>query len=216
MTDADASALLRRLEILEAKEEIRDVLYRYCRGCDRSDVELLRSCYHPGAKDVHWVFVGDGHEFAADTIAKLGTLPNRKHYVTNPLIDLDLDGDRAFVESSYFATQRIPLDDGTWVDVQSEGRYLDVFERRGGEWRIGHRHMAAEKTWMVEGERAPVVGGAGRAVPDERQRSGDFPHDPVYRGYDIVELMPPEFRTDDDLFDAIRAHVRGRRQVGAA
>jgi hypothetical protein len=39
---------------------------------------------------------------------------------------------------------RIPLDDGRVVDQQGEGRYLDVFERRGGEWKILHRTFASE------------------------------------------------------------------------
>jgi hypothetical protein len=29
------------------KQEIHDVLMRYCRGIDRCDEELLRSVYHP-------------------------------------------------------------------------------------------------------------------------------------------------------------------------
>jgi hypothetical protein len=66
----------------------------------------------------------------------------------------------------------------------------------------------------VEGGRAPSVG-QGRPIPDERQRSGGRPDDPVYRGYGIVDLMPAPFRTDDDMFDAIREHFGARRTADA-
>ena len=32
------------------RQEIHDVLARYCRGVDRADPELLRSVYHEGAR----------------------------------------------------------------------------------------------------------------------------------------------------------------------
>jgi len=31
------------------ERDIRNVLTRYCRGIDRIDMELVRSCYHPDA-----------------------------------------------------------------------------------------------------------------------------------------------------------------------
>jgi len=197
----DLRTLAARLEALEAREAIREVLNDYARGVDREDLELLRSCYHPDAVDVHWTFIGNAHEFAQDVIDKMGGLPNKKHYITNAAIELD--GERAFVESSFLATQRIPLDGGRVADLQAEGRYLDVFERREGVWRIAHRHMVTEKTWSVVGAAPPTVG-AGRPVPDERQRSGKFPDDPVYRGFGITALTPPEYRHEGDLYAAIR------------
>lgn len=42
---ATLADLLKRLELVEAKEAIRDVLYRYARGADRGDIELFKSCY---------------------------------------------------------------------------------------------------------------------------------------------------------------------------
>lgn len=38
---------------ISAHIEIQQVLFRYCRGVDRGDKELLRSVYHPGATDNH-------------------------------------------------------------------------------------------------------------------------------------------------------------------
>jgi hypothetical protein len=44
---------------LVAREEIRDVLFRYTRGIDRLDLDLVRSCYHADAHDNHGAFRGD-------------------------------------------------------------------------------------------------------------------------------------------------------------
>ena len=51
------------IETLLAKQEITDVVYRYARGIDRMDFELVRSCYHPDAYDDHGAFKGNVDEF---------------------------------------------------------------------------------------------------------------------------------------------------------
>ena len=38
-----------RLARLADRLEIRDVVYRYCRGIDRREYDLVRSCYHHDA-----------------------------------------------------------------------------------------------------------------------------------------------------------------------
>ena len=50
---------------LADREAIRDCMYRYSRGIDRCDVELLRSAYWPDATDNHTGFVGTREEFIA-------------------------------------------------------------------------------------------------------------------------------------------------------
>ena len=46
------------LEELVAKQEISELLHRYCRGIDRFDRDLVRSCYHDDADDDHGIFRG--------------------------------------------------------------------------------------------------------------------------------------------------------------
>jgi hypothetical protein len=46
-----------KLQRLLDEAEIRDVHLRYCRGIDRMDFDLVRSCYHPDGIDRH----GDSH-----------------------------------------------------------------------------------------------------------------------------------------------------------
>lgn len=45
-------------EEMADREAIRDCLYRYARGVDRCDEELLRSAYWENAMDDHCLFVG--------------------------------------------------------------------------------------------------------------------------------------------------------------
>ena len=45
-----------RLSRLLDRNEIEEVVLRYCRGIDRRDFDLVRSCYHPDATDRHGSF----------------------------------------------------------------------------------------------------------------------------------------------------------------
>ena len=84
------ATLERHLEVHDAKEQIRDVLYRYARGADRCDLELFKSCYHPDATDCHWFYNGNADDFADWVIPVLRDCDNSQHSITNPLIELDL------------------------------------------------------------------------------------------------------------------------------
>ena len=50
-----------RLQELCDRADIFDCMYRYARGIDRMDRELLRSTYHDDAVDDHVGFVGPVH-----------------------------------------------------------------------------------------------------------------------------------------------------------
>ena len=178
------SALEAQLEEHDAKEQIREVLYRYARGVDRCDLELLKSCYHPDATNCHWFFNGNGHDFADFVIPLLSECDNSQHSITNPLIDLDLDNDRAFVECQWYVLHHLPFDDGRYIDQQVEGRYLDVFERRDGEWKFFHRQTALEafREFVVP----DVV--SMRGYPDDFPGVGyRAPKDAVYKGSAIAD-----------------------------
>lgn len=138
-----------RLERLESRQAIHDVLMRYCRAVDRLDVALLRSCYHEGSWDDHGHYKGAGHEFAAFIV---GSLAQRAHHTThavaNVLIEMDAEHrDLARAESYALAHLRRTDPSGLeWLDGFS-GRYLDRFERRNGTWRISERVVVHD--WSV-------------------------------------------------------------------
>lgn len=198
---ADIDDLLARLEDLEAREQIRDVLYRYARGVDRGDIDLLKSCYHPDATDCHWFFNGKAHAFADFVIPLLRKIPNSQHSITNPIIDLD--GEKAFVECQFYVVHRVHVDETKIVDQQVEGRYLDVFERRNGDWKISYRRL------LVEAFREHVVDAeqGNRYPADHPAVAKRQPDDPLYRGYAIAQ-EPFEPVEGSDLWAAVRERHR--------
>jgi len=115
---------------------IRRVLYRYCRGIDRIDAELIRSAYWPGATDDHGVFTGSAEEFARWVVGVLATFEQTQHSLHQTSIDVL--GDRAFTETYFDARHRLRREGRLMLETFG-GRYLDRFERRDGEWRIAHR-----------------------------------------------------------------------------
>jgi len=80
------------VEALLAKQAITEVVYRYCRGIDRFDREMVRDCYWPEATDEHGSFTGTRDEYISWVFDRL--LPRyswSQHFIGNVLIDqLDL------------------------------------------------------------------------------------------------------------------------------
>lgn len=171
-------------------------------GADRADIELFKSCYWPDANDLHWFFNGNAHEFADYVIPLLARISNSQHSITNPIIELD--GDRAFVECQWYVVHHIPLDEtsDTFVDQQGEGRYLDVFERRDGEWRILHRQAVQESIRELLSH--PIM-----PIPADHPAMGQrAPGDAVYQG---MELLNVPFMSVPGL--DLWADVRARHTV---
>lgn len=134
MTALDADQLRSLLD----RETIREQLFRYSRGIDRSDADLIAAVYWPDAVDEHGAL---GRIAGTDCASRLleansGVSEASQHCLCNILIDLD--GDEAYVES-YFLNFLTMNRDGREATRTMGGRYVDRFERRHGEWRIAHR-----------------------------------------------------------------------------
>jgi hypothetical protein len=125
-------------QILLDERAIHELLTRYSRGVDRCDEELLRSCYHPDATDDHGWYKGLGTDFAREVVARHKGGPHTQHAISN--VRLDVRGDVAYGET--YVTLRTTGPDGELVS--GFGRYIDRFERRGGEWRIADRKVTLE------------------------------------------------------------------------
>lgn len=128
------------------RESIRDCLYRYCRGIDRCDPDLLRSAYWPDAIDDHGDFKGTIEQFIAWAEPQLHRSGQNLHMIGNILIRID--GITAAVESYFWFVITRP--GGGPRDMLGCGRYLDRFERRGDEWRIAARLVMTD--WFQEQE----------------------------------------------------------------
>ena len=139
----------RRLADLLDRTEIHDTVLRYCRGIDRLDEVLVRSCFHPEATDAHGSFSGTIDEFVVWAFALLRKYDSTMHLVANHLCTLD--GDAAVAETYGIAYYR-SSDPLPRRNLTVGFRYLDRFDLRDGTWRISRRIATTE--WV----RAPGEG----------------------------------------------------------
>jgi hypothetical protein len=127
------------IEELAAKQAITEVIHRYCRGMDRMDAEITRSCWHAGGTDDHApVFKGTVEGFIEWLWPVHAAMTTTRHVVSNILIDLDLENGRAGSETYWSLVLRVPRD-GVEYDIIAGGRYLDRFECIDEVWAIRHR-----------------------------------------------------------------------------
>jgi hypothetical protein len=145
------------VERLVAEAAVRDVHSRYCRGIDRMDWDLVRSCYHPDAVDNHGPYKGDVEGFIGWVSGLLPAYESTTHFVGQQLVEVD--GDVAWHEAYCRAYHRSKAtDDAPASDSILNIRYVDRMERRGGQWRIAARVVVVDsaRTDPVAGD--PDVG----------------------------------------------------------
>ena len=165
-----------RLDEMLEKEAIRECMYRYCRGVDRLDGDLIRSTYWPDAVDQHGPYRGDVEGLVAILEEVYGKMDHGVHLVGN--IQIQLAGSRATVESS-FQAYAAPDDtpEGLRLEEFLLGRYLDVFEKREDEWRVLQRTVVYD--WI---RRTPLPNGLGEPAFGMFQPPGlHAPDDPSYQ-----------------------------------
>jgi hypothetical protein len=117
---------------------IQQVLARYCRGIDRLDRELLEAAYWEDGFDDHVLFAGKPADFISWVLDYLAKDKSSMHMLGQSYIELD--GTQARAET-YFTAQHVREDESGDIIGYSSGRYLDVFEKRGDEWRIFKRFL---------------------------------------------------------------------------
>jgi len=191
----DVEARLARLESelaeLRDREAIREVIHRYCQAVDRCDLDMLKSCYHEDGYDDHGFFAGNAHEFAEYVIPCLERVDSSMHSITNTRFRFD--GERCATTSQWHVVHRLKHDEG-FTDFLHQGRYLDVWEKRAGEWRILHRVIAGDfDRWLH--------------TLDIRSRAGDSPNrslqgcrgpqDPGNLWFDLLDHKPDRPAVDD-------------------
>jgi hypothetical protein len=126
------------LRALADRQEITDLIYRYCRSVDRLDVPLGHSIWHADAVADYGpaIYQGDGRGVIDLICAQhLHTL-HHSHQISNILIDLD--GDRAGSETYVTASIRIRSGDRL-QQITFWGRYCDRWSRRNGRWGLDKR-----------------------------------------------------------------------------
>lgn len=166
-------ALARRLDLVESKQQITEILYLYARGWDRLDEETLRACFWPDSMHEHSAYQGRSMDFISKNFPYIATIASTMHRISNPIVEID--GDRATSECCFASHHRREAADGSGEeDYFLWGRYLDRFERRDGEWRIAYRRG------LNETERTQPRADPNLSKAPASQKGGRKPGDPLY------------------------------------
>lgn len=174
----DLAATVQRLADTQA---IADVVgARYAKALDWLDLARLKECFWEDGHVDYGFFVGNAHEWCDVVMPIEASSLHRFHYVFNILVDVD--GNRATVESNSLAGSRRPGGDDDAPVMQSlhGSRYLDTVERRDDQWRILERTVLLEFT-----NRYPSPDAPHGAISALQLVSGLGPDDPRYRPYDL-------------------------------
>lgn len=154
------------LQVLLDKQDIHEVVLRYCRGVDRLDFPLVRSCYLDDGIDHHTGFTGSADDYVAWLTTKLPQFSGTLHLVGNHLAEVD--GDVAYAETYGTAHHwGEPVDDPT-VNFTSAFRFVDRLERRHGAWGIAERHAVREWTRSVPADQVRPKEGEGPSARRDR------------------------------------------------
>lgn len=136
------------LRALLDRDRIRQCVERLARGEDRRDGAMIKAAYWPDSTTDYGVFKGDFDAYYAWVIPGADAITNTQHVLGQSYIELAGDGAR--VETHVVSYHRVNM--GTEErDTCIGGRYLDVFTRRDGEWRIAERTMLYDwyQDWSV-------------------------------------------------------------------
>jgi len=176
MSEDRLAQLERKVQDLTDRQEIYDCLVRTSRGNDRFDEDLIVGSYHP-----------DGlHELGANLIPgpEYGDYANKGHLAicdvnmhAVTMHSCDIDGDVAHAESYVIG---LFADKGAETSRMLAGRYLDLLEKRDGEWRIALRRTTVEVVMegvakLPNGQTPPGTG----YVKGSRDRSDLSYHRPL-------------------------------------
>jgi hypothetical protein len=170
MSEPVGVKVLKSLDVLLIKQDIRDALSRYCRAMDRRDEPLAAGVWHvEGTADYGDIFRGTGAEFATWVTETHGGFDRHSHQITNVLVEVGSTGDAAVSEAYVtVALWTAPDANGGVTQILSRGRYLDKWERRG-RWGIVDRHYVEDYTTMQQLTAAEVA----PASPDSRRDHDD-------------------------------------------
>ena len=137
-------ALVGQVDQLMSRWAIEEVLLNYARGNDRNDLDMIRSCFWPESTHKHGRFEGLSQDFVSFAAKILGALKLTAHHISN--ISVQTEGNRAFSECYYHAYHIRTNKNGDEEEAHFYGRYLDLFEKRDGIWKIIRRRGLSDLT----------------------------------------------------------------------
>lgn len=162
MTTAQVAALLDRLQVLEARADITDCVYRLARAGDRLDRALMQSAFAPGATvDYGALFQGSAEDFIDFTFQFQRVDIPVHHMIGNVMVTMH--GDASAIAESY-ELARHPMPPGVDGDMILASRLLDQMVRTDDGWRIERRLKVADWARTLTGgdglyDRLPLAKG---------------------------------------------------------
>jgi hypothetical protein len=146
------------------RQQIHDVVLRYCQGIDRLDLDLVRSAYHPDGVDHHTGFDGTADEYVAWVGPLLrDQLDGTMHVMGNHRVELF--GDDALSET-YLTAVHWGADPGSPASFTTGARYVDHMTFRDGRWAITERWAVREWLRPEGGVLTPATGAGPLARRD--------------------------------------------------
>jgi len=141
--------------LADEKDAIREVMARYCHALDAGEFDKVANLF---AEDGEWT-TDYGSAVGREAIEALitgnvprkGEGPQRKHFITNTVIDID--GDNADCRSDYLIIREseeglIPVMGGT---------YMDKFVKRDGRWQFRRKELIHDITGADMALKKPVT-----------------------------------------------------------
>ena len=135
---------MKAMDVLVAKDQIKDQIYNYCRGLDRMDKPLALSVWHPDATVESGGFKGTGPEWIESAWRSHERIFAHTHQMTNILIKVD--GDKATSETYFITSLRGEPTPESASTRLIRGRYADRWSKRNGRWAMDYRRILVDFT----------------------------------------------------------------------
>ena len=129
------------LERLAERLAVRDLLYRYARGVDRRDLDLVRSCFAPDARYEGALARGAVADMLAALPGAMERYAATMHFMSEPAVTIDGAMARSETPTLAYHVLRAPPGRLRTVAV----RYDDVLERGAAGWLVVARRV--QRCW---------------------------------------------------------------------
>ncbi len=137
-------SLSKRIQAVADHQAILDQMARYCQAVDRCDLDLLKSTFHPDGVVDFGIFAGNAWDFCDYDIPFIedNLVMGWHRFAT---IDIQLQSEtRALAESYMLGNAAASFPDGQLINCPDNMRYLDVWEKRDGVWRMYSRDLVMD------------------------------------------------------------------------